>query len=226
MAYIGKTPTSAPLTASDITNDIINADKIAHNFQIGLDYILLPFKGTYWKIKEECPIKVTRNLYPVPDLSVPFLGVHFTPNAMPSPVVSIGPTAIPALGRENYKQNEGIEPIMSLQNASLLLRQYFLNKGGFRKYVHSQSLQFFKPFFFSGAQKLIPSLKPEYIEISDKVGIRAQLFNKIEEKLVDDFLCLNTENSTHVMNAISPAFTASFELADVILNQSPLILNK
>ena len=201
----------------------LQADRIANYFNIGKDYLLLPFKGLYWKLKKDCPIRIERNLYPVPDLSVPFLGVHFTPNTMPIPEITIGPTATPAWGRENYRLIEGLEPLMSLQNSSILLKQYFLNKGGFRKYVHEQSLQSFQPFFFNAAKKLVPSLKSEYIEISDKVGIRAQLFNKIEEKLVDDFICLNTESSSHVLNAISPAFTASFELADLILNQSSLL---
>lgn len=201
----------------------LQSDRIAKYFNIGKEYTLLPFKGLYWKLKKDCPIKIERNLYPVPDLSVPFLGVHFTPNTMPIPEVTIGPTATPAWGRENYKLMQGLEPLMSISNSSILLKQYLLNKGGFRKYVHEQSLQSFQPFFFNAAKKLVPSLKPEYIEFSDKVGIRAQLFNKIDEKLVDDFLCVSTEDSSHVLNAISPAFTASFELADLILNESSLL---
>ena len=54
------------------------------------------------------------------------------------------------------------------------------------------------------------------------MGIRAQLFNLKEGKLVDDFLCINGTNSTHVLNAISPAFTASFELGDLIIDRSGL----
>ena len=97
-----------------------------------------------------------------------------------------------------------------------------MNRGGFRKYVHEQSLQSFQPFFFSAAKKLVPSLKSEYIEISDKVGIRAQLYDLEKLSLVDDFLSINDKSSTHVLNAISPAFTSSFELADLIINQSSL----
>jgi hypothetical protein len=52
------------------------------------------------------------------------------------------------------------------------------------------------------------------------VGIRAQLYNKTNNKLEDDFLLLNGQSSTHILNAISPAFTASFELADLIINLS------
>ena len=73
---------------------------------------------------------------------------------------------------------------------------------------------------YRSAKKLVPKLKPEDIELSKKVGIRAQLFNKEKKCLEDDFICKFGESSTHVLNAISPAFTASFSLADLIINES------
>ena len=62
--------------------------------------------------------------------------------------------------------------------------------------------------------------KIEHIELSEKVGIRSQVFNRREDRIEDDFLCLPGPNSTHILNAISPAFTASFALADLIINES------
>ena len=53
------------------------ADKTAHRWGIGKDYEIMPFKGLYWKIKTTSKISISRNLYPVPDLNMPFLGVHF-----------------------------------------------------------------------------------------------------------------------------------------------------
>ena len=94
----------------------LQSDRLAHKFEIGLDYILLPFKGLYWKIKDTSPISISTNLYPVPDLAFPFLGVHFTPSADSKPEISIGPTATPAWGRENYSLIEGLEPLMALKN--------------------------------------------------------------------------------------------------------------
>ena len=85
----------------------LQADRVAHPFGVGEQYSLLPFKGLYWQLKASCPIQPSCNLYPVPDLNVPFLGVHFTPSAGPNPVVSIGPTATPAWGRENYRRLQG-----------------------------------------------------------------------------------------------------------------------
>ena len=71
----------------------LQADRVAQPFGVGHDYTLLPFKGLYWQLKPGCPIQPRANLYPVPDLNVPFLGVHFTPSADAMPVVGLGPTA-------------------------------------------------------------------------------------------------------------------------------------
>ena len=198
----------------------LQADRVAHQFGVGLNYSLLPFKGLYWQLKPDCPIQPRTNLYPVPDLSVPFLGIHFTPSADATPLVSIGPTATPAWGRENYRGLEGIEPAMAAANLALLARQYLANRGGFRRYVHEQAFLALPPLLLKAAQELIPSVRAEHIEISQKVGIRSQLFNRLTQRLEDDFLCLPGLSSTHVLNAISPAFTASFALADLILDEA------
>lgn len=201
----------------------LNADKVAHSFDVGKNYRIMPFKGIYWQIKKNSKIKIKTNLYPVPDLDLPFLGVHFTPNTDPSPKVSIGPTASLAFGRENYKNLDNLELIMSFRNISMVSKLYLINKGGFRRYFHEQALLYLPNLFFKSAKELIPSLRPEDIEKSNKVGIRSQLLDIKREKLVDDFLCVDGPSSTHLLNSISPAFTASFEFADYVLD---LILKK
>ena len=198
----------------------LQADRVAHQFGVGLHYGLLPFKGLYWQLKRGCPIQPRTNLYPVPDLDVPFLGVHFTPSAEAPPLVSIGPTATPAWGRENYRGFQGLEPAMAAANLALLARQYLANRGGFRRYVHEQAFLALPPLLLRAAQELIPAVRAEHVELSQKVGIRSQLFNTSNQRLEDDFLCLPGPSSTHVLNAISPAFTASFALADLILDQA------
>ena len=195
------------------------ADKIAHRFDLGLNYFLIPFKGIYWELKDISKFQIATNLYPVPDINVPFLGVHFTPTA-DNKRVTIGPTATLAFGRENYKLLEKIEPKQTIDNVSFVLKQYFENKGGFRNYIHDQLPLAFEPFLIKSAQKLIPEIRLKDIKRSSKVGIRAQLYDKSKNCLKDDFLCISEKNSTHVMNAISPAFTASFSLADHIINLS------
>jgi len=195
-------------------------DRVAHSFGAGHEYKLLPFKGLYWQLKPGCPIQPRANLYPVPDLNVPFLGVHFTPSADPTPVVSIGPTATPAWCRENYRGLQALEPAMLAANLTVLARQYLANRGGFRRYVHEQAFLVLPPLLLRAAQQLIPAVRAEHLELSQKVGIRSQLFNRHTQRLQDDFLCLPGPASTHVLNAISPAFTASFTLADLILNEA------
>ncbi len=198
----------------------VQAEEIAKKFNIGSDYILIPFKGHYWRLKKECKIKISTNLYPVPDLNVPFLGVHFTPTADNIPIVNIGPTASFCLGRENYFNYKGIEPIRSSTNLRILIDQYLQNKDNFRGYVHKQAFLASPRLFLKAAQDLIPCIKMKDIERSQKVGIRSQLYNKKANSLEDDFLCLEGKNSTHLLNAISPAFTSSFSLADLIIDRS------
>ena len=136
--------------------------------------------------------------------------------------IYIGPTATVAFGRENYHLLKGIEPLMLISNLFILSKQYLLNKNKFRNYVHEQSLQSFEAFLIRAASELVPSISLKDIELSKKLGIRAQLFDKDKMQLVDDFISLNDENATHVLNAVSPAFTSSFALADLIINNSHL----
>ncbi len=196
------------------------ADEIAKKFGINSNVALLPFKGSYWKLSKRSPFTFKTNLYPVPDLSQPFLGIHVTPSLDGN--VYLGPSAIPALGRENYLGFEKTEIMRSIVFLNILAKQFFLNKGGFRKYSQEQALHGLKLVFANSARKLIPGLKLEHLERSNKVGIRPQLFDKNKLKLVDDFKIEKTKNSLHVLNAISPAFTASFELADLLISNSNL----
>jgi L-2-hydroxyglutarate oxidase len=201
----------------------LQADRIAREFQVGNQYRLLPFKGLYWQLQPQAPFRFTTNLYPVPDLNVPFLGVHVTPSVDGS--ISLGPTAIPALGRENYHGLDGIEPLMALEFLGDLASQWWRNSGGFRRYAREQALHGFKPLFLKAAQSLVPGLRIEHLIPSEKAGIRPQLYDRTTGTLVQDFRLEQGPASTHVLNAISPAFTASFSLADLIIAHSPLSSN-
>ena len=200
--------------------------EVAQFFDIGQEYIAMPFKGLYWKIRQDSKVKFGTNLYPVPDLEVPFLGVHFTPNASKDGQLSIGPTATIALGRENYRGLDAIEPSIAINSVTQLVKQYITNSGNIRKYAHEQALLCFLPLMLKEAQKLVPALTLSDIEISEKVGIRAQLFNKELSKLENDFICITQGTSTHILNSISPAFTASFELGDLILDKANILASR
>lgn len=193
--------------------------------QFGIEHTLraLPFKGLYWELKQPHQLHIPCNLYPVPDLDVPFLGVHFTPSCDKNAIITIGPTATPALGQENYDGFSAIEPANAFINFILLSKLYLAGQGGFRKYVHEQLLLAIKPLMLKEAQRLIPSLTNDSIKVSKKVGIRSQLLDMSTNRLCDDFLCIQSRNSCHILNAISPAFTASFELADLILGKASFI---
>jgi L-2-hydroxyglutarate oxidase LhgO len=197
----------------------LQSDRVARAFGLGEHCVLLPFKGLYWQLHPQAPFHFTTNLYPVPDLNVPFLGVHVTPS--PDGTVSLGPTAIPAWGRENYRGLEGIEPLMALEFLGDLANQWWRNAGGFRRYAREQALHGLKPLFLKAAQALVPGLRSDHLIPSQKVGIRAQLYERKSGTLVQDFRLVQGKASTHVLNAISPAFTASFALADLILDHSP-----
>jgi L-2-hydroxyglutarate oxidase LhgO len=190
------------------------ADKIAHTFGVGSQYKVLPFKGTYKKLVKHRDYLVRGNIYPVPNLRNPFLGVHFT-RAYDGNVY-IGPTAIPAFGREEY----GFFDDLSLESLSILGRDIllFFNNEGFRTAAKSETKKYFTKYMLSEAQKLVPELKSDDIEDSTKVGIRPQLVDWKSKKLVMDFVVLKDGNSLHILNAISPAFTCSMAFAEHVIN--------
>ncbi len=190
------------------------ADKLAHKFGVGRDYNILPFKGTYKKVKQSRAFLVRANIYPLPDLRNPFLGVHLTRNA--DDEVYVGPTAIPALGRENYHLLDNI----SAETASILYKDAILlfTNAGFRSAAQTELKRYWTPSIYEEARSMAPELREDDLEPSEKVGIRAQLVHWPSRKLVMDFVVERAENSVHVLNAISPAFTCSMAFAKHIVD--------
>ena len=195
----------------------LQSDKVGRFFNVGREFFLLPFKGIYWKLNPASGLKFNCNLYPVPDLNMPFLGVHVTPST--DGYIYLGPSAIPAFGSENYKGLKGVEILNSINYFSTIFKQFLDNNDGFRKYAKEQSILAFKYFFFKSAKLLIPKLEISDLIKSQKVGIRPQLYSKKNKKLVKDFHIEFSEDHLHVLNAISPAFTAGFAFADFLLDE-------
>lgn len=193
------------------------ADKVAHLFGIAKEYSLLPFKGIYYQLSDKANIKCNGLIYPVPDLNVPFLGIHFTKTI--NEEIFLGPTALPAFGRENYHGFQGFDALDTVKISYYLLQQYLLNKQGFRSFTHNESLHFMKRYFAKAAQSLVPSLKTEHLIPSRKVGIRAQLFDSKNKELVMDFLVKRHMNTVHVLNAVSPAFTSALSFSKYIVEE-------
>ncbi|HAT50130.1 MAG: L-2-hydroxyglutarate oxidase [Nitrospirae bacterium] len=194
------------------------ADQVARYFERGLDYALLPFKGIYFKLHPQRNPMVRANIYPVPDMGQPFLGVHVTRSIHGE--VYAGPTAIPALGRENYGMLQGAKWEESWRTGYALSRMYRANHQNFRKLVHSELGKYRKKDFLASVNKLLPGLTGEDLVSCDKVGIRPQLVNIRENRLEMEFILEQSPDALHVLNAISPAFTSALALAEWIVDQA------
>lgn len=192
------------------------ADQVARYFGAGADVTMIPFKGVYLRYAEDGLLR--RHVYPVPDLRNPFLGVHFTKTV--DGHVKIGPTAIPALWRENYGLRERfvfaefVEIIA--REAGLFLR----NRFNFRELAIREISKYRRPVLVREARKLVNYLDPSRFTGPIQPGIRAQLLNLRTRTLVMDFMLEQAENSTHVLNAVSPAFTSAFSFAEYIVEES------
>lgn len=185
------------------------ADRVAGAFGIGGNYRVLPFKGTYKKLKKEKSYLVRGNIYPVPDLRNPFLGVHFTRSVRDD--VYIGPTAIPVLGREEY----GFMDDLSLESLSILYREgvLFFANDVFRGAALTEIRKYSARNLLKEARGLLPEIGIDDIEDTPKSGIRPQLVDWDTKKLVTDFVVIKDGDSIHILNAISPAFTCSMAFA-------------
>jgi L-2-hydroxyglutarate oxidase LhgO len=194
----------------------LHADRVAHAMGTGERYSILPFKGIYRKLRSELASRFRGLIYPAPDLSVPFLGVHTVKTTTGE--VMAGPTAIPAFGRENYGILSGIDGNsfrIGLDLAALFLK----NTGGFRKMMWQEVARYDARNFLKAVQALVPFLRQEDLLGVGKIGLRAQLFDRKEKKLVMDFVIEDGPYSTHILNAISPAFTSSMVFAEVVADR-------
>ena len=192
----------------------IEATKLGHKH----NYKLIPFKGIYWEVNKNQEFYVKGNIYPVPDPSFPFLGVHFTTD--PYGNTYIGPTSIPAFGRENYSIFPDLLKSESWVILYYLSRLYSKNKFNFRFLAHSEFKKYFKKYFFNDARKLVLNFNSSMMTSSYKVGIRPQLIDKNKFELINDFkIEIQDKNIIHILNAISPAFTCSFGLAEYIYDK-------
>ena len=191
------------------------ADKIAHQFGIGQKYTLIPFKGLYMEYKDSNLIH--KHIYPVPNLNNPFLGVHFTITIRGK--VKIGPTAIPAFWRENY---EGISRFNLNEFLEVLWNEaklFFTNAFNFRSLTFEEFKKYYRNYFIQQATHLVKNIDMNKFGNYLTPGIRSQLLDRKEMKLVMDYVVEQGENSTHVLNAVSPAFTSAFSFSKFIVDE-------
>jgi L-2-hydroxyglutarate oxidase LhgO len=195
----------------------LHADTVAHAFGVGRQYHILPFKGIYWKLDPASNIRLKHLVYPVPDLRVPFLGVHTT--TATDGAVYLGPTAIPAFGRENYKGFSGVRAADAVRILSASAAQFIRNTNGFRRLTLVETSKLSKRRFSAAVQRLIPAVRAEHLLPCTKVGMRAQLYDSSSSELVNDFLVKRGPHSIHVLNAISPAWTCSMPFAAFVCDR-------
>jgi len=192
-----------------------HCDVVARAFGVAVHHRLIPFKGIYRKLRAGATFPVNGNIYPVPDIRNPFLGVHFTRSVHGD--VYLGPTAIPALGRENYGllRGAGLEAFRILASDATL----FVSNPKFRNVALTEPRKYLPGYFHRDAARLVKRYDPALFERADKVGIRPQLVDWRTKELVMDFLVEARDASVHVLNPISPAFTSSMELARTIVRE-------
>ncbi len=190
------------------------ADKIAKDFGFSKNYTIIPFKGIYLKYTgRDKPIKT--NIYPTPNLKNPFLGVHYTLTV--DGVIKIGPTAIPALWRENYNLLNGFKLNEMLQIISWESRLFLINSFNFRDLAFEEMKKFDKKYLAKLAKKMVKKIDETMFNEWSAPGIRAQLLNTKTKELVQDFIVEGDGLSTHILNAVSPAFTCSFPFAEWVV---------
>ena len=203
-------------TAKKLINTAgLYADKIARDFGYSRHYTIIPFKGIYLKYtKKDKPIKT--NIYPVPNLKNPFLGVHYTITV--DGTIKIGPTSIPAFWRENYK---GMDNFKAGELGNILgweSRLFLSNAFGFRGLAFDEMKKYNKSYFVDLATSMVHSIDKSGFTEWSKPGIRAQLLNTDTLELVMDFVVEGDDTTVHVLNAVSPAFTCSFPFAKWVVD--------
>ncbi len=188
----------------------LKSDRIAKMFGVDPKLQIIPFRGEYYKLKKEKQYLVKNLIYPVPDPQFPFLGVHFT--RMISGGVEAGPNAVLAFKREGYKKTDfSFRDILEMKlypGFWKMAAKYY--KMGFQEFRRS----FSKELFVKSLQKLIPEIQNDDIEVGG-AGVRAQALER-DGKLVDDFRIVEAERMVHVLNAPSPAATASLSIGKTI----------
>jgi (S)-2-hydroxyglutarate dehydrogenase len=188
----------------------LQSDLIAKLTGVPVNYKIIPFRGEYYKLKEEKEYLVKNLIYPVPDPNFPFLGVHFTRMARGG--VEAGPNAVLAFRREGYKKTD-------IHLGELL---DFLTYKGFRKVAAKYwrtglgeiHRSFSKRAFTLALQELIPEIEEEDL-VPGGAGVRAQACDE-EGGLIDDFFIIEGKRFIHVGNAPSPAATASLAIGNQI----------
>lgn len=183
----------------------------------GQETRIVPFRGEYYQLVTTRRHLCRHLIYPVPDPRYPFLGVHFTrmiaKGIAGEGAVECGPNAVLALARHGYRwrdfDSRDIISTVGFKGFRRLARQHWrMGLGEINRSLRKEA-------FVGSLQRLIPEIRSEDL-VAARAGVRAQAV-RADGSLVDDFLFRQTPRMTHVVNAPSPAATASLAIADRIL---------
>lgn len=200
--------TDGVVTAASLVNCAgLQCDRVAR--AAGADTAgvrIMPFRGEYHELAEEARHLVKNLVYPLPDPDFPFLGVHLT--RMIDGSIHAGPNAVPAFRREGYRWRDvsaadSAEIVFSRATWSLARRYWRKELGEIRRSVSRTA-------FLRALRRLCPELEPSHLVPSGS-GVRAQAIDR-NGNLLDDFSFAESPRAVHVLNAPSPAATASFAI--------------
>lgn len=190
-------------------------DRVAELAGVKRDVRIVPFRGEYYQLKPSAQNLVRNLIYPVPNPQFPFLGVHFT--RMIQGGVEAGPNAVLAFAREGYKLSDVDMKDMYDVFSFAGFWRFLGNYPGMAFSEFAQSLS--KARFCKSLQRLVPDIRENDL-VSGHAGVRAQaMYNSGE--LVNDFHLVIRDNAIHVLNAPSPAATASLAIGQHIVSQLP-----
>ena len=171
---------------------------------------IVPFRGEYYKLKPARQSLVRHLIYPVPDPEFPFLGVHFT--RLIEGGVEAGPNAVLAFAREGYRKSDvNVADLIDAVTFSGLWR--FLQKHK-RMCWAELCRSFSQRLFCESLQRLVPEVQVDDLETGG-AGVRAQAMSP-DGTLVQDFCFVRRRHALHVINAPSPAATASLAIGETI----------
>lgn len=174
---------------------------------------IVPFRGEYYQLIPSRRHLINHLVYPVPDPALPFLGVHFT--RMTDGNVHAGPNAVLAFKREGYSRTDlslrDLGDTLGYGGFWRLARRYWRHGAG------EMARSAFKGAFVRSLQELLPDITGDDLE-SAPAGVRAQAVRP-DGSIIDDFLFVDGPNALHVVNAPSPAATASLEIASAIVDR-------
>jgi L-2-hydroxyglutarate oxidase len=208
--FVLETPQGAVRCRCLINCAGLQCDRVARLCGLQPDARIIPFRGEYYELVPERRAWVRNLIYPVPDPRFPFLGVHFT--RMIDGGVEAGPNAVLAFKREGYSRSSfsfrDLAATLRYPGFWRMARRHWLTGAG--EFHRS----FSKRAFVRALRRLMPELRAEDLRPGG-AGVRAQAVGR-DGKLLDDFHILQAERMIHVLNAPSPAATASLSIGERI----------